>query len=179
MTVIIYGDKKEKNLNNIIIKILTRYGGVQFHSKDKIICSKDIDTPKFLVYELNELPKVLDVSGLIIFRDSFKKLDSNKLSNNIFPIFDNQNLEAANCFKDTNKIVLTCGLSSKNTLNISSISSTDAVLSLQRYVKIKNKVLEPHEIKINLTMPIKSQDILMLCAILLLSDIPSENGYIF
>ena len=179
MTIIIYGDEKEKNLSNVIVKVLKKYGGVQFYCKNKLICSKDINNPKFLVYELNELPEVLNVSGLIIFKDSFKKLNLSNLSSNLFPIFDTQNLEAADCLKDTNKIVLTCGLSSKNTLNISSISSTDAVLSLQRYVQTKNKLIEPHEIKINLTMPIKPQDILILCAILLLSDVPSENGYIF
>lgn len=179
MIIVIYGSEEDKSLNDTLLRALAKYGGVQFHCKDKIISYSEQGNPKYLVYDVNKLPLFLNCEGILILKNSFKDIDDNYLPSNFLPVFDNQNLKAVKFLKDRCKIVLTCGVSSKNTLSISSIDESSAVVSLQRYMIIKNKIVEPHDFTINLTKQVEPQDLLFTCAILLLSDIPSMDGYEF
>lgn len=175
MTIIVYGDKNDHSFIDVLFKVLARYGGVQLFSKDNLIYSSKTSEPKFFIYELDKLPSLIDCEGLFIFKKSFEKL--NKFPEKFLPIVNEQNLNAIKSLEFTDQIVMTCGTSAKNTLSFSSISYTEAVVVLQRYLQTKNSVIEPHEFSIKLLTSCDHNILLQICAILLLSDIPTTNGY--
>lgn len=178
MTILIYGDEHDTSLVEVLLKTLPKYGGVQFFSKNSLICNSLTNSkPKFLVYELDKLPTSIECSGLFIFKKSFKKLTPDLFPNNFLPIVDENNSNAINFLKKTNKIVITCGTSAKNTISFSSFSHTDAIVVLQRYLQTKNKTIEPHEFSLKLLSKREPSILLTICTILLLSDVPSAHGY--
>ncbi len=182
MVVVIYGNDKDTTLNDTLMRALANYGGVQFHSKNKVICAcEKSSSPRFLAYDVNKLPVFLNCEGILIFKDSFKDIDYSCLPPHFSPVFDSQNVNAENFLKDKDMdtTILTCGVSSKNILTISSIEESKAFVSFQRYTIIKDKIIEPHDFTVNLTKPVEPEDLLFTCAVLLLSGIPSADGYEF
>lgn len=64
---------------------------------------------------------------------------------------------------------LTCGLSSKDTLTLSSVTAESAVICLQREIgTLHGEVLEPYEIPVKLRRRIDRMELLSLAAVLLL-----------
>lgn len=180
MTIIIYGNNNDTSLSNILFKALTKYGYVQLYNKKRLICSTNFtlnSSSKFILYELDKLPSKINCEGLFIFKNSFKNLRASNFPKKFLPIVDSQNLQALKCLEKTSQIVITCGTSSKNTLSFSSFSNSEAIISLQRYLKTKNKIIEPHEFSLKITDSCSPITLLIICAVLLLSDISSINGY--
>lgn len=184
MNIILYGDSSDKDLSDAILNSLTKYGDVQFFSKEKLINFKlsqnDNNTKNFFVYELDQLPRVINLDGLFIFKKSFASLsDKQNLSKQMLTIIEEHNLNAIKYLEKTNQTVITCGTSSKNTLSFSSISNSKAMVVLQRYLQTKNKIIEPHEFEVRLKRVKDPNIFLIICAIFLLSEISSLNGYEF
>lgn len=181
MNIIIYGNNDGTDIVKILFETLARYGGVQLFSKNKLICNipnkSSNRVANFFVYELDTLPKLIACEGLFIFKESFKNLNKNKFPTRFVPIVDEQNLRAIKFLEKTDQVVVTYGISSKNTLSFSSLSSKDVIVSLQRYLPTRNNVIEPHEFSVKLSTPCEPNILLMICTVLLLSEIPSENGY--
>ena len=64
---------------------------------------------------------------------------------------------------------LTCGLSSKDTLTLSSVTAESAVICLQREIgTLGGEVLEPYEIPVKLRRAVDRMELLSLAAVLLL-----------
>lgn len=181
MNIIIYGNSDDTGLEDVIFKTLSRYGNVQFLSQNKLICSRinenSTSERNFFIYDFKKIPEVIHSEGLFIFKKSFKKLNLTTFPANFLTIIDEQNINAIKCLEKTNQIVVTCGTSSKNTLSFSSFSHSEAVVVLQRYLQSKHKIIEPHEFVINFNETFNPNILLITCAILLLSDVPSTNGY--
>ncbi len=177
MNIIVYGEENDTTISDILLKTLAKYGGVQFFSSSKLVCIAKNCKPKFLIYDTNKLPLTTNINGIFLFKNSFKHIDASKISENFFHIIDSQNTRAIKCFKKTDQVVLTCGLDAKSTLTFSSFTATDAMINLQRYVKTKNKILEPHEFPVKLSTQLEPNLVLLTCAVLLLSEISSTDGY--
>lgn len=177
MNIIVYGDEKDTTISDTLLKTLAKYGGVQFFSSSKIVCTPQNCKPKFFIYDTNKLPLMTNINGIFLFKSYFKHIDASKISENFFHIIDSQNTRAIKCLKKTDQVVLTYGLDAKSTLTFSSLTSTDAIVNLQRYVKTSNKLLEPHEFPVKLSTQLEPELVLLVCAILLFSEIPSLGGY--
>ena len=182
MTIIIYGSSEDTAFSDALLEILVRYGEIKFRSANKIkYISKQPRSynARFFIYDLETLPLNIDNEGLFIFKKSFKDLGCDEFPEKFLPIVDEQNIHAIKCLEKIGKITVTCGLSDKNTLSFSSISDTEAVVTLQRYLNIKGKVIEPHEFIVNLSKPYDPNILLTISGLLLLSGVPSKNGYKF
>lgn len=177
MNIIVYGDKRDTTISDTLMKTLAKYGGVQFFSSRKIVCTPQNCSPKFLIYDTNKLPLTTNINGIFLFKNSFKHVDASKISENFFHVIDSQNTRAIKCLKKTDQVVLTYGIDAKSTLTFSSLTSTDAMINLQRYVKTKNKILEPHEIPVKISTQLEPNLVLLSCAVLLFSEVPSTVGY--
>lgn len=177
MNIIVYGDEKDTTISDTLLKTLAKYGGVQFFSSSKLTCISKICKPKFYIYDTNKLPLTTNINGIFLFKSYFKHIDASKISENFFHIIDSQNTRAIKCLKKTDQVVLTYGLDAKSTLTFSSLTSTDAMINLQRYVKTKNKILEPHEFPVKLSAQLEPNLVLLSCAVLLFSEVPSTDGY--
>lgn len=177
MNIIVYGDEKDTTISDILLNALAKYGGIQLFSAKKLVCNPQNCNPKFFVYDTNKLPITTNIDGIFLFKNSFQNIDASEIPKNFFNIIDSENARSIKCLKKTEHVVLTYGVDSKSTLTFSSLTSTEAMVNLQRYVKTKNKLLEPHEFPVKLITQIGPELVLLVCAILLFSEIPSLGGY--
>ncbi len=181
MNIIVYGNDDDTGLDEILFKTLARYGDVHFFSKRKLVCTSheksQVKKKQFFVYEIENLPELIKTDGIFLFKKSFKNFDKNKFPKSFLPIVDEQNLNAIKFLEKTNQIVITCGTSAKNTLSFSSISHTEAIVALQRYLQTENTIIEPHEFTVRLKSSCEPNILLIICTVLLLSGVSSTNGY--
>ena len=177
MNIIVYGDEKDTTISDTLLKTLAKYGGVQFFSSSKLVCTPPKGSPRFLIYDTDKLPLTTNINGIFLFKNSFKHTDASKISENFFHIIDSQNMRAIKGLKKTDQIVLTYGIDAKSTLTFSSLTATDAMINLQRYVKTKNRILEPHEFPVKISSRIEPNLVLLSCAVLLFSEVPSTDEY--
>lgn len=177
MNIIVYGDEKDTTISDTLLKTLAKYGGVQFFSSSKLVCTPPKGSPRFLIYDTDKLPLTTNINGIFLFKNSFKHVDASKIPESFFHVIDSQNTRAIKCLKKTDQVVLTYGIDAKSTLTFSSLTATDAMINLQRYVKTKNKILEPHEFPVKLGTQLEPNLVLLVCAVLLLSEIPATEGY--
>ncbi|MDQ5983255.1 MAG: hypothetical protein RUMPE_00255 [Eubacteriales bacterium SKADARSKE-1] len=178
--VVIYGDKKEKSIDETIIRALKNYNGVCYQSENNIHCFSHCYASPFFVYSSSKIPKIQGCSGIFVFKNSFCNFDEKEMPRNFTPIFDAQNTKAAKILKSTEQIAITCGVSQKSTLSISSFDGKQAIVSLQRYVKsIDLKTIEPGDFCVKLNCLTDVYPMLVASAILLLSGIDPKNGYNF
>lgn len=178
--IIVYGKKRDISISRTLIKCLSKYGGVQYSIPNETGFSGCCTTPSFFLLDLPRMDKFIsDQKGCIIFKNSFNKFSASLFQTHLTPIFDAQNMEAHKVLAGTNKIVITCGTSAKDTLSLASLQENLAVISLQRYIKTFNSdVIEPHDFTVKFSEKIDVYPLLSTCAVLLLSGILSDNGYI-
>ncbi len=177
MNIIVYGDEKDTTISDTLLKTFAKYGGVQFSSSSKLVCMPKNRKLKFFIFDTNKLPLTTNINGIFLFKNSFKHVDASKIPENFFHIIDSQNRHAIKCLKKADQVVLTYGIDAKSTLTFSSLTATDAMINLQRYVKTKNKILEPHEFLVKLNTQLEPNLVLLVCAVLLFSEVPSTDGY--
>lgn len=178
--VIVYGEKCDVSISRTLIKCLGKYGGVQYSIPNEIGFWGCCETPSFFLLDLQKMSKVNSPhKGCIIFKNSFNKFSASLFPAHFTPIFDTQNTEAPKVLSKTDKIVITCGTSAKDTLSLASLKEGTAVISLQRYIKTFNsKVIEPHDFTVRFSDHIDVYPLLSTCAVLLLSGLTSDTGYI-
>lgn len=176
VTVFVCGNRSE-NFNNRFYNALEEYGGLQIFSEKKIYSS--CKNPKYIVYENRYLPHTNIFSGIVIFKNKFY-CNKDTYLKGFIPILDSQNTKAVNLLKNNFSIAITCGLSLKDTLYPSSINYPNNIISLQRDIlTVSGKVTEAHDFKVTLKKPTSIFTMLSICGVLLLSDIPSNDGYKF
>ena len=177
MNIIVYGDENDSTISGILLNALAKYGGVQIFSAKSLVCNPKNCKPKFFIYDTNKLPATTNIDGIFLFKKSFKSIDVSEIPKSFFYILDSENAKAIKFLRKIEHIVLTYGVDSKSTLTFSSLTSTSAIVNLQRYVKTKNKILEPQEFPVRLSTQLEPELVLLICAILLFSEIPSLGGY--
>lgn len=163
----LYGSKYDININKAIFNSLNKYGNVIVKRFDEMIF-------------FNEFNRNFEDQYISVFKNTFKTdaLSYNKLYRNSINIIDSQNKNAMNYLNQKNEITVTCGVSNKSSLMIESLTSYNAILSLQRNIKTQNELIYPQGFKIILINNIGIYPLLVTSAILLISGIPANNGYI-
>lgn len=165
------------NCNTSFYNILDKYGGIELFSKNCIYST--CSNPKFIIYEDKIVPKIDTPNSIVIFKNHFYTNENSSIKNCI-PILNSQNVNAVRFLKNNVSIAITCGLSLRDTLSPSSINFPNNIVTLQRDIlTVSGKVIEPHDLKVTLKKSMSMFNILSLCGVLLLSDIPSTNGYEF
>lgn len=175
--IIICGTKSEEGICETLVRALSKYGVVQV-VKDGI--NEDNQNVDFLICICSQIPKSINGSGIIIFKESYNFNEKNKIKNEFIPIFSGQNKQAALTLVGTNNIAISCGTSSKDTISASSIGRDRCTISLQRDIKdLNSNVIESHEFIVNLKKEVGIYPLLISCATLLLIGIESFGGYSF
>lgn len=174
--VFVFGDLSERKFTEKLCQILNRFGGVLgFYNGNVIETNKNCE---FLLCDCDRLEKCDLSDAILIFKARQKKHWNRQLSvsQRVVSIVNEGNEKALHMLKNSLVPTLTCGMSPKDTLTLSSISESSAVVSLQREIKdLSNKVIEPCEIKINIEDRFSDYELLSACAILLLAGKISDG----
>lgn len=168
--VLLFGTRQNK-YEKEIIEILKKHGAN--HISDKVISEGQGDFTIISIYKKAEI--TLD-KGIAVFLNETAKFSKQKLPIGIIGICEEKNSRALENFSLNNITVLTCGIGSKNTVTISSISNNTLLATIQRTIIDTNgNLLNPCEIKIHLTKEYLPYSIMVAVAILLLLGITPTN----
>ena len=179
ITVVLCGKDHDESINISVENAVSRYGKIVEKNRDKYREQQRYEH-QFSLYECKMVPNLSNRQGIFVFKNSFVCLENKEIPNGFIPIFDSQNKEAAAVLKGTGTAAITCGMSPRDTLSIASLDFLSAIISLQRDIKtVHGTIIEPHEFLVTLKKEIGVYPLLATCAVLLLSEIPSINGYCF
>ena len=148
-TVVLCGEREDTGIRRVLVRALSRYGGVQWYDGRRLQASRP--APEFFLYETTHLPKAEQVEGILIFKNLFYLHEKEKAPVGFVPVLDAQNLAAASALRGTQAIGITCGASPRDTLSMASLRDDSAVVSLQRELRdLSGKIWEPHDRAIRL-----------------------------
>lgn len=176
--IVIYGSKDDNVINDILVNAILNYANVFYN--EELLQSKSANNPGIIynVESKENIDKSKSGGDIIVFKNSFESTDGIGLSNGNIVIIDSQNTQAVKVLSGTDNVVITCGMSMRDTLSISSFELSEATVSLQREVQNLNcDAIEPREFKVALANDIGVYPILSCCAVLLMLGMPTDDGY--
>ena len=144
-TVVLYGDKEDKTLKNMIIKEIATDFCVIYYNGDKLLSSGDGE--KILLIESDNINEI-ETECIIILKNNLKTEKIKNLNENSIVIINSGNKSHIEWMSGLDAGVITCGMLAKDTMTFSSISENSAVISLQRSLPLKNTVIEPFEMPV-------------------------------
>ena len=143
--VILFAERKSKTEKEII-EILTLFGAS--YISDKTVCSTE--GAFTVVSEYKRVDLKLN-NGIAVICDITDRFKNQKLPLGTIGICEDTNINALNLFLENHTPVISCGMSGKNTITLSSLESNIPLITLQRRITdLKGKVIEPAEFKIAL-----------------------------
>ncbi len=153
-----------------IIEILSGYGAN--YISDKAVSSAE---GRFTVISEYKKTDIKLKSGIAVFIDDTDRFDNQIFPDGITGVCEDSNLKALSIFKSCGTPVISCGMSGKNTVTLSSLGSTSLLASLQRTVTdLCGNEVDPAEFKIKLTKQYSPFAVMASAAVLLLVGIKPE-----
>ena len=167
--VILFSGRKS-TVEKEIIEILSGYGAD--YISDKAVSSVG---GQFTVISEYKKTDIKLKSGIAVFID-----DTDRFNNQIFPdgiigICEDNNTAALKAFKDSETPVISCGMSAKNTVTLSSFGDASLLASLQRTLTdFKGNEIDPAEFRIKLTKKYSPFAVMASAAVLLIIGIKPD-----
>lgn len=146
------------------------------------ICGSKLDlsgtVPDFLIYETDTLEQLPVPSGILICKETSRQpgislchVEEPEPFQTFLGILSSEDTAGAQLFSQMKLTTITCGLSGKDSLTLSSITSDSAVICLQRTIRsLSGQEIDPGEIPVTLTRPIDRYSLLAAVAVALLSQ---------
>lgn len=176
-SILLLGDAQNHTFRNALLPVLERYGGVLYVGERQIF-RLIAEKPAFFVYDCERMPELHLDRGLLLFTGSCPQTAPILLPSGICSILESGNQQAAALLQNSKSPVVTCGMSTKDTLSVASVEEDGAVLSLQRNVStLDGRLVEPHDFRVSFRAGMRSQQLLSISMILLLCGVDSGNGY--
>ncbi len=129
------------------------------------------ERPDLIVLELENLYRITAPRSILLCKEPFQAPEGASLPPDAIGLLSSSNLSAATFLRRCGIRTMTLGMSSKDTLTLSSITSDSAVLCLQRAIcDLSGNILDPVEIPLTLSHQYDAFSILCAAAIFLLSE---------
>lgn len=168
--VILFSERKSKTEREII-KILCGYGAG--YISDKAVT--DGASSFTLVSEYKKTDIRLK-SCIAVFTEETDRFNGQNFPPCTVGICEDRNQKALELFKNSRIPVISCGMSAKNTVTLSSLNSTSLLAALQRTVTdCRGNAVDPGEFKIKLTGSYTPFAVMASAAVLLLNGITPDS----
>ncbi|HIT53019.1 MAG TPA: hypothetical protein IAD07_03675 [Candidatus Fimivicinus intestinavium] len=174
--IFLLGEESDAAIRLPLCRVLERHGGV-LHICNGHAAQYAIGPARFLLYETSKLDTLQAEGTILLFKTRQPACRHPlTLSGGVTAILETENEAAARRLLHTGSTALTCGLTARDTLTLSSISDTAPVVSIQRTITMLNgRILEPCEKRVRLHTPLAGYALLSACAVLLLAGQASEG----
>lgn len=174
--IFLLGEESDAAIRLPLCRVLERRGGV-LHICGAHASQYAMGQARFLLYETSRLDAVQAEQAILIFKTrQAAHAHPLALSKGIVSILESENEAAARSLLNSGATALTCGLTARDTLTLSSFSDTSPVVSIQRSITaFDGHTLEPCEQPIALHAPLSGYALLSVCAVLLLTGQAPES----
>ena len=167
--VILFSGRKS-TVEKEIIEILSGYGAD--YISDKAVSSVG---GQFTVISEYKKTDIKLKSGIAVFIDDTDRFDNQIFPDGIIGICEDNNTAALKAFKDSETPVISCGMSAKNTVTLSSFGDASLLASLQRTLTdFKGNEIDPAEFRIKLTKKYSPFAVMASAAVLLIMGIKPD-----
>ncbi|HCC35017.1 MAG TPA: hypothetical protein DEQ02_05060 [Ruminococcaceae bacterium] len=174
-TVILFGSKNERQTGERLCGAFEKNGGVYF-IKDNLLMLGG-GAPSFLLCEYESLPETSVKQGIVIFKNEISKYSRIDIPSGFTAVVDSENAPALSLLKQRKIQTVTCGMSSHDTLSISSVKEDRAAVSLQRaIVRLDGSEMEACEIPMKFEAFPGDYALLCCCAALILTGTDTRPG---
>lgn len=149
VTIILYGEIKDKSITSKLCRVLSDYGGVLYFSDLKAIQYGSSSNTAFIIFECDKMCEISIPDCIVIFKSKQTSSCHIKLCNSTISIVESSNKKAIHSIGGNQNPCISCGMSSNDTVTLSSISDTDAIISIQRSIKeLSGKTIEPCDVTV-------------------------------
>lgn len=177
VTLVLYGDIKDKSITSKLCRVLSDYGGVLYFTDTKTVKYGNFTDTSFIIYECDNLQEITIPNSIVIFKSKQTNEHIIKLSNSVICITESSNHKAIASIQGNNSTCISCGMSGNDSVTLSSISDTDAIISIQRSLTdINGKTIEPCDITVKFKQFYDGFSLLSIFCFLILSG--KNEGYI-
>lgn len=179
VNVVIYGNAAKNDLESVLIGALSAYGGV-LYLRPGLLSGYALDgDPAFLLCQSGP-PFNLCLKHCIVVFGKELPFQPVELPESSVCIVESCNAEALSLLHDCGCTVLSCGMSGRDTLSVSSLEQASASVSLQREITtLTGQCIEPGDIPVSLSLPVDAYSLSAAVGVLLLSGRDPENGFAF
>ncbi|MBC8570096.1 hypothetical protein [Zongyangia hominis] len=167
-TIVIVGKKSDKKTVRFLMHALSPKFSLLFLDGDKVTGDPG-GHYDFLIYETEKLIPVDCENSLIIFKSHAAPVETHGPFDGCYAVVDSDDEDAASLVQKLGLMVITCGLSSKDTFTYSSFTSDSSVVCLQRSIPFCGRQIEPFELPTDMGNPFDRYLTLVVCCILALS----------
>ena len=176
VTLVLYGDIKDKSITSKLCRVLSDYGGVLYFSDTKAVKYGNFNDVSFIVYECDDLQEIDISNSIVIFKSKQTSEHIIKLSDSAICITESSNQKAISAIRGNNSPCISCGMSCNDSVTLSSISDTDAIISIQRSLTtINGSIVEPCDITVKLKQFYDGFSLLSIFCSLIISG--KNEGY--
>jgi hypothetical protein len=177
MPVLLCGSPDETSVREALLPALSRYGGVFFVGRGCVVQSGS--PAGYLLCESSEIPDIVLPHGILVIKDKIVQIKPASIPDNFLCVMASHNKSGAKLLHDCRVTAVSCGTDPKDTLSLAGLESSCADVSLQRnLVTAGGNMQEPRDFHVEFSKPRSPEQILLVSAVLLLSDIDPENGYV-
>lgn len=178
VVVVLMGDLEEKSFGRTLADALARSGGViHVRGKSELIHRPFEGQTHFLLYECEEAPRFCLESALFLFKNRISHFTGLSIPAGCLAIVDAGNLAALSVLKKSGVSAITCGMSARDTLTLSSSKERSAAVCIQRQmVSLSGRTLDEREIPVSFESRHDPFSILAACAVLMLADREPEEA---
>lgn len=168
ISVVIAANEQDKKFWNAILNILNRnFSAV--HCLGRTMDAR-CENAQLVVSDTKSFDLIYSDMAVIIYKDAVKIPVLFEAPKQMVAVVDSCNKELPRLVSATNLPAVTCGLSPRDTITLSSINEDSAVIDVQRSITcFDGSVLEPQEIPVTLYSPIDSYTLMAAATIFILS----------
>ena len=175
--VLLCGDPSDTSISEALVPVLAACGGLCKCGRNQV--SNYGESPRFFLYECDEIPKIEVEKGILVLKNRLEGTAPAPVPNHFICVIASGNAQAAQLLCGSRAAVITCGTGPTDTLSLAGIDASSACVSLQRnLVDLNGRIIEPHDFSVRLSMQRTPEQILAVSAVLLLSGVDSETGYL-
>ena len=148
--VIIAASNRDRNMWNILPGILSR--NFPTISASGSAAAETLGEAKFVICAGSDMGRIQMDSAVVIYKDADGVPDEIPAGMNAVAVVDSGNPQLMELVRETKLPAITCGLSPRDTLTLTSFGEDSAMLGLQRLVTcFDGTVAEPQEIPLKLS----------------------------
>lgn len=169
ISIILYGNSHDKKIFNCLKKNFSHLYHCHFLNEQYFATSKE--PADFFIYETDHPMDILSEHCIVVFKDS-GSFETKPFQNKQYvSIVNSENKWAIEFIKENDIKTITCGLSLKDIVSVSSYTQESTVVALQRSIcSLSGTKIEPAEIPITRSTNADLYSILVMNTILLLSE---------
>ena len=173
--IIICGDHSDRILTKTIVSACANYGGALVLDGTKIFQTSA--SPDFVIISVNSLSGI-NCGGIFVTGEALCQLPPEISLGDVIPVVDTDNTDALSFLRGCRNPVVGCSMSGRDTVDLTCVSGSKKLVGIQRSITtLGGNVIEPCEICLYTDTELPVFPMLAAFCVLLLSDVPFENGY--